>query len=313
MTNLTGSILITGNGTLTRAILRQAERDAWDASFTIFSRSESRLAATKARYPKIRTVIGDVRDADAVSTAIAGHAIVIHTAAMKRIPECEAQPAECFHTNVTGSLNVARACQAHGVKTAIAISTDKACKAVTVYGASKLMMEGIWRAQPQNGTRFIGVRYGNVVASNGSVIPLWRSQHRAGKALTITDQRMTRFWMSPTEAVDLIEKAAKWGGFPGSFLVPKMKALSIPALAEIICPGGRLVETGLRSTEKLHEDLVHTCELAIESTEDYRLVSPGDGVEGKRGELGLSYDSARCPRLAPTDFRAMLTDAEDLE
>lgn len=304
MSVLTGSILITGNGTLTRAILRQAA--TWDASFTIFSRSESRLATTKARYPGIRTIIGDVRDADAVSAAIAGHSVVIHTAAMKRIPECEAQPAECIATNVQGSLNVARACLAHGVKTAIAISTDKACKAVTVYGASKLMMEGIWRAQPEGVTRFVGVRYGNVVASNGSVIPLWREQHRQGKPLTITDQRMTRFWMSPTEAVNTIIEA--WAEPHGEIHIPKMKALTIPALAEIICPGAKLIETGLRSTEKLHEDLVHTCELAHEWADGYLLDTAPAPVS-----LGHAYDSARCPTLTPVEFRAMLLDAEDLE
>lgn len=299
---LTGSVLITGNGTLTRAILRQAQRDMWDARFTVFSRSESRLALLKQRYPHVRTIIGDVRDTEAVSAAVAGHDTVIHGAALKRIPECEAQPAECFATNVQGSQNVARACLAHGVSVAVGISTDKACRAATVYGASKLLLEGIWKAQPHGVTRFVGVRYGNVVASNGSVIPLWRAQHHKGQMLTITDNRMTRFWMSPTEAVRLIERAIDAPS--GLFRVPKMAALSIPALAEIICPGARTTETGLRSTEKLHEDLVHGSEVASEALDHFVLGT---------GSIGYRYDSATCRHLQPAEFRAMLADAEDLE
>lgn len=301
---LNGTILITGNGTLTRAILRQAARDRWDAAFTVFSRSESRLALLKRRYPKVRTIVGDVRDPHAVTAAVAGHETVIHGAAMKRIPECEQQPDECIATNVIGTAHVARACLAHGVQTAALISTDKACKAVTVYGASKLMAEGLWRAMPDAGTRFVGVRYGNVVASNGSVIPVWREQARQGKPLTITDARMTRFWMSPTEAVTLIQDAHERGTH-GAVLIPKMSAMPIPAMADTICPGHRTTEVGLRSTEKLHEDLVHTCEVAAEGINTFRLTANGD--------LGHHYDSATCPTLTAAQFRAMLSDAEDLE
>lgn len=308
---MVGNILITGNGTLTHAILRQSVIERWDARFTVFSRSESRLAATRARYPGVRAIIGDVRDAAAVHAAIAGHDTVIHGAALKRIPECEAHPEECYQTNVAGSLNVVRACVAHGVKTAIAISTDKACRAVTTYGASKLMMEGAWRAQSSRPTRFIGVRYGNVVASNGSVIPLWRQQARENKPLTITDRRMTRFWMSPTDAVRLVDVATNTL-LPGSILIPKMAALTVPALANIICPGAPQQEIGLRSTEKLHEDLVHTNETAVEGMEFYTLTDR-QYYAAERSALGHHYDSATCPTLTPESFRAMLKDAEDLE
>lgn len=299
---LTGNILITGNGTLTRAILRQAKAEAWDATFTIFSRNETRLDATRRRWG-VRTLIGDVRDAQAVSAAIAGHAVVIHGAAMKRIPECEQQPAECVATNVQGSLNVARACQAHGVKLAIGISTDKACRASTAYGASKLMLEAIWRNQPASDTTFVAVRYGNVVASNGSVIPIWREQAQGGKLLSITDTRMTRFWMSPADAVTLIVKAA--AGHNGDVWIPKMGGLPLVRMAEILCPGAKVAETGLRSAEKLHEDLVAQDEPATETAEHFIL--------RKLGTLGHSYDSYRCPHLTPAAFLSMLHDAEDLE
>lgn len=305
---LTGNILITGgSGTLGHAILTKAAREQWDARFTIFARSESRLARMRQRFPNARYLIGDVRDYERLEAAIAGHDVVIHAAAMKRIPECEQAPGECFATNVQGSANVARACITQGVKTAIAISTDKACRAITVYGASKLMMEGIWRGQEEGPTKFVAVRYGNVVASTGSVIPLWREQYKQGKPLTITDRRMTRFWMAPSEAVELIVGAfcAATIGGEGTVLIPKMKALSIPSLADIICPGARLTEIGLRSTEKLHEDLVHTCEAAIETPIAYTLSSSGD--------IDHSYDSARCPTLSKDAFLSMLAEAEELE
>lgn len=300
--SLHGNILITGNGTLTKAILRQARSERWDAAFTVFSRSESRLAQTAARFG-VRTIIGDVRDAAAVHAAVAGHDIVIHTAALKRIPECEQQPLECAQTNTTGTANVARACLAHGVRTAVCISTDKACRASTAYGASKLMGEAIWRAQPAGRTTFVAVRYGNVVASNGSVIPIWRSQWNAGKLLTITDMRMTRFWMAPSEAVALIQAAAE--GQHGDVWIPKMGSLSIARMAEILCPGARLAETGLRSAEKLHEDLVATDEGAVETTTHFVLRTSG--------ATGRTYASNTCPTLTRDAFLTMLRDAEELE
>ena len=302
---LTGNILITGGaGTLGHAIVRQAQTDNWDCTFTIFSRSELRQAQMRAKYPQYRYLLGDVRDDRAVEAAVAGHETVIHAAAMKRLPECEAQPGECYQTNVGGSANVARACALHRVKTAIAISTDKACRSITAYGASKLLMESLWRSQPTDGrTIFTGVRYGNVVASNGSVIPLWRAQHARGEPLSITSQWMTRFWMSPTEAVKLIEVAAE-GQVAGGFWVPKMGALSIDELARIVCPGAETVETGLRSVEKLHEDLL--------SDDEPCMLTPTHMLIGQ-GPTGARYSSATCPRLTADAFRAMLADAEALE
>lgn len=301
---LSGRILITGGaGTLGTALLAQARREAWPAEFTVTGRSELRLAQLHARFPKVRTVIADVRDAEAMRLAVAGHDVVIHAAAMKRIPECEAQPAECYATNVQGSANVARACLLAGVRLAIAISTDKAAGAVTAYGASKLLMESVWRAQPEGETVFTAVRYGNVVASNGSVIPLWRQQAREGRVLTITDTRMTRFWMAPSDAVRLISYAADVGA-PGTIWVPKMGALPVAELARIVCPGAKVAETGLRSTEKLHEDLVMSAEVAQEST-GYFCIG--------RGETGHSYTSHGARRLSADEFGRMLAEAQELE
>ncbi len=302
---LTGDILITGgSGTLGHAILTAARRESWRCTFTIYSRSESRQAAMRTRFPEARYILGDVRDTDRLAGVLAGHDTVIHAAAMKRLPECEAQPSECIKTNIVGTLNVARAAVLAGVETAIFISTDKACKAITTYGASKLTGEGIWRAFAPHG-RFVGVRYGNVVASTGSVIPIWRDQAARGDPLTITDRRCTRFWMAPSDAVKLIERAAELPS--GSIAIPKMSALSIPALADMVAPGTALLETGLRATEKLHEDLVHEDEEAVDLVNGYYWIGGSGGTTGHR------YTSELAPRLTADAFRRMLSEAEELE
>jgi UDP-N-acetylglucosamine 4,6-dehydratase/5-epimerase len=302
-TGLTGAILVTGgSGTLGHAIVRTAEREGWDCSFTIYSRSELRQAQMRARHPRCRYVLGDVRDAGRTAAAIAGHDLVIHAAAMKRIPECEEQPAECYATNVLGSINVVRACIAGGVKRCVGISTDKACRAVTAYGASKLAMEALFQAQPGKPTAFSLVRYGNVVASNGSVIPLWRERAKQGQPILLTDARCTRFWMAPSEAVQLIVHAAHTY-YSGVIVVPKMGALSLVEMAEIIAPGAESHETGLRSLEKIHEDLIHPEETAKEAHGYYWVRQPG-------GILGHSYTSDTAPRLTRDQFLTMLEEAE---
>lgn len=302
---LRGRILITGGaGTLGRALMRESERRGWDAEFTIYSRGELLQAQTRALFPRARYTLGDVRDYDRLAAAVQGHDLVIHAAAMKRIPECEAHPSECLATNVTGSLNVARACAAAGAA-AVAISTDKACRASTLYGASKLAMEGIFReAARRTGLRMTLVRYGNVVASRGSVIPLWRQQHAAGQPLTITDERMTRFWMSEADAVELVAMAA--GAPSGSILVPQMGAMRVVDMASALFPIARMAVIGLRSDEKLHEDLVHEDEPAVEAAGHYLIHSPS-------ATRGHRYTSELAPRLTPEAFLEMLTLAEAAE
>ena len=302
---LSGNILITGgSGTLGHAIVRTAEREGWDCTFTIYSRSELRLAQMRVKHPQCRYVIGDVRDADALVRSIIGHDMVIHAAAMKRIPECEAQPDECYHTNVIGSMHVVRACQLAGVARCVGISTDKACRAVTAYGASKLAMEKLFQAQQDGPTIFTLVRYGNVVASNGSVIPLWRDKAARGEPLPITDKRCTRFWMAPSQAVELVALAAELDA--GELLVPKMGMLSLPQLVHFVAPGAKTIETGLRSCEKLHEDLVHPDELAADHTDGYI-------IGGRDGTLGNRYTSNAVLGLTREQFLSMLAEAESYD
>jgi UDP-N-acetylglucosamine 4,6-dehydratase len=253
----------------------------------------------RVKHPHLRYVIGDVRDAERLTAAIVGHDTVIHAAALKRIPECEAQPTECYWTNVFGSMNVVRACIAGGVERCIGISTDKACRAVTAYGASKLAMEKLFQAQAEAPTIFTCVRYGNVVASNGSVIPLWRDAASRGEPVHITDPEATRFWMPPSAAVELIQLSAM--DIPGSVLVPKMSSLSLCELANIVAPGAKQQTIGWRSVEKRHEDLVAIDEPAVELHRHYRLWA---------AEIpGASYTSDTAPRLTSAQFLAMLEEA----
>jgi UDP-N-acetylglucosamine 4,6-dehydratase len=301
---LSGNILITGgSGTLGHAIVRTAEQGNWSSTFTIYSRSELRQAQMRQKHPHLRYVLGDVRDADRLAAAVAGHDIIIHAAAMKRIPECETNPTECYQTNVIGSMNVVRAAHLAGIKRVIGISTDKACRSITAYGASKLAMEKLFQAQPAGGPIFTLVRYGNVVASNGSVIPIWRKQAAEGKPLTITDPTMTRFWMAESEAVKMVQYAAA-AHYAGSITVPQMSALSIGEMAEIIVPGAPHHVTGLRSAEKIHEDLVHEDEPATDLYWGYVIHS---------GPRGRSYRSDTAPRLTREQFLAMLEEAESYD
>lgn len=298
---ITGNVLITGgSGTLGRAIVRTAEAEGWDARFTIYSRSELRQAEMRGQYGDCRYILGDVRDYERLVAAFAGHDLVIHAAAMKRIPEAELHPTECYATNVTGSANVARAATHAGVARVVGISTDKACRAVTAYGASKLAMEKLFQAQSDTPTRFTLVRYGNVIGSNGSVIPLWRQQLAEGRPLTITSAQMTRFWMTERDAVDMVDRATSEAH--GSIVVPKMRSLAVIDMARYVFGDVEMVETGLRSCEKLHEDLVAPDEHALNRGGVFSL-TPGPGT-------GQTYTSYVAPRIPRDDFLAMLAESE---
>lgn len=296
-----GNVLITGGtGTLGQALVAALQLDAV-ASITVYSRSELLQAQMRQRFPDVHYILGDVRDAERLTAAVGGHQTVIHAAAMKRLPECEAQPSECYQTNVTGSANVIRACLAGGVDRCVAVSTDKACQAISAYGASKLMMEKlVTAAAVTSGCRFTLCRYGNVVASRGSVIPLWRSQVERGDPLTLTDAGMTRFWMSEAQAVETVLLALKLSS--GTILVPKLSALSIFDLAAILHPHHLVEEVGLRSIEKRHEDLIHPDELVTES--------PNWFVIERTGTTGFRYRSDLAPRLSADAFLDMLNQAE---
>lgn len=309
---ITGRILLTGgSGTLGRATLLLARREGWLAKFTVFARSESRLARLKRAFPEVTTVVGDIRDKSSVDRAVSGHDVVLHMAAMKRIPECEQNAPECVQVNVLGTENVLRSCVRASVRDCVVISTDKACQAATVYGASKLLTEGLMTTYAKEFPKvgFHGVRYGNVAASNGSVVQLWEEQSKRGQPLSITSREMTRFWMSPYDAVKLIDYSLKCES--GTICVPKMRALSIELMAHYLYPGQELMEVGLRSNEKLSEDLLHPYE-PVRDTGNLEpfLVST---LAEPRWSVGWSYTSATAPVLDRDELTQMLADAAEVE
>lgn len=261
---LEGNVLVTGGaGFLGRAIIRRATREKWPADFTVYSRDETKQWELKHRYPDVRCVLGDVCDLGRLEALMSGIDYVIHAAAVKYIPEAEFNAEEAIRVNYEGSRAVARAAARAGVQKVVGISTDKACAPLNTYGASKMLMERLFgEANRWADTRFTTVRYGNVIGSTGSVIPLFARQVREHGEITVTDPRMTRFWLSVDEAIALILIAfAEADARPGSTFVGANPAMSIISLADAVWRsegrrGAVAVKTiGIRPGEKLHESL----------------------------------------------------------
>ena len=206
----------------------------------------------------VRYFIGDVRDADRIKRAMEGVDIVVHAAALKQVPACEYNPFEAIKTNIHGAENIIDAAIDVGVKKVVALSTDKAANPVNLYGATKLCAEKIFiqgnAYSGSRGTRFCCVRYGNVIGSRGSVIPLFKEQRKTGK-ITITDDRMTRFWITLNQAVDLVVNALRHSQ-GGEIFIPKIPSMRIVDLAKAIAPECKIDNIGIRPGEKLHEILI---------------------------------------------------------
>ncbi|MDH5545522.1 MAG: UDP-N-acetylglucosamine 4,6-dehydratase (inverting) [Gammaproteobacteria bacterium] len=229
----------------------------------IFSRDELKQSEMAARFPKsefpyIRYFIGDVRDQNRLYRAFDQVDVVIHAAALKQVDTCEYNPFEAIKTNINGSANVIEAALDCNVSTVINLSTDKAANPINLYGASKLCADKMFVAannyRGTKKTRFAVVRYGNVVASRGSVVPLFMRQKQTG-ALTITDPEMTRFWISLDEAVEFVLDCMT-GMEGGEIFVPKIPSVRITDLAHAVAPECELNVVGIRPGEKLHEVMV---------------------------------------------------------
>ncbi|HEY0322891.1 MAG TPA: polysaccharide biosynthesis protein [Pyrinomonadaceae bacterium] len=257
---------------------------------TVFSRDEAKQHEMRLSYQHLRTAtdeviyhnfeqllqfrIGDVRDIHSVSTVLRDADVVFNAAALKQVPSCEYFPFEAVQTNIVGAENIVRAIREHHlpVDTVVGVSTDKACKPVNVMGMTKAVQERIFvRANlDSSNTRFICVRYGNVLASRGSVIPLFHEQIRRGGPVTITTPEMTRFLLSLEQAVDTIF-AALQGGNPGETYIPRVPSARVTDIAEALI-GERPIETkitGIRPGEKVHEILVS-------EEEAHRTIARGD-------------------------------------
>ncbi len=293
-------VLITGGtGSLGKVLLRRLLGGAagTPARITVFSRDEAKQHALRVEYMHRRHAptdeviyrnfadllqfrIGDVRDFHAVAGAVREADVIFNAAALKQVPTCEYFPFEAVETNIRGPENIVRAIRDLGlpVETVIGVSTDKAVKPVNVMGMTKSIQERVFARANLDipDTRFVLVRYGNVLASRGSVIPLFHEQIRAGGPVTITDERMTRFLLSLDEAVDVILAAAA-GANRGETYIPKVPAALMVHVARSLIDG-RAVETaitGIRPGEKLHESLVSDEEAARTITRgDYYVIAP---------------------------------------
>lgn len=327
---MNGSVLLItgGTGSFGGAVLRRL-LNSEVSEIRVFSRDEKKQDDMRKRFsdPKLKFYIGDVRDSRSVAAAMRGVDFVFHAAALKQVPSCEFHPMQAVMTNVMGTENVLEAAIAAGVKRVVCLSTDKAVYPINAMGISKAMMEKVMVATSRNlegmGTVICGTRYGNVMASRGSVIPLFVGQVLAGQPITVTDPGMTRFMMTLEDAVDLVLYAFEHGG-NGDIFVQKAPAATVSVLAHALLDllgktGHPIKEIGTRHGEKLYETLLGREEMAgAEDMGDYFRVPPdardlnyAKFVEvGERrltqSSHGDDYNSHNTTRLDVADMKAML-------
>ncbi len=256
------SILVTGGtGSFGKKFTQMVLEKYQPKKLIIYSRDELKqheMRVNGYNHPSLRYFIGDVRDKERLYRAMRGVDVVVHAAALKQVPACEYNPLEAVKTNVEGASNIIDAALDTGVKKVVALSTDKAVNPVNLYGATKLVAEKLFvqanSYSGHSGTRFCCVRYGNVVGSRGSVIPLFKEQRKNGR-ITLTDERMTRFWITLEQGVLLVTRAIEVM-LGGEVFVPKIPSMRITDLADVIAPGCQRESIGIRPGEKLHEILV---------------------------------------------------------
>ena len=320
------SILITGGtGSFGHRYIKTLLAHYKPARLVVFSRDELKQYEMQQRFDArcMRYFLGDVRDPDRLMQAMRGVDYVIHAAALKQVPAAEYNPMECIKTNVHGAENVIRAAIENGVHKVIALSTDKAANPINLYGATKLASDKLFVAANNmvgaKETRFAVVRYGNVVGSRGSVVPLFERLLREGaKTLPITDARMTRFWISLQQGVDFVlENFVRMRG--GEIFVPKIASVHITDLAEAMAPGVARQVIGIRPGEKLHEIMCPSDDshLTLEFPKHYVIrptirfynvemdyAKDGLGDEGKPVTEGFEYNSGNNERfLTPAEIR----------
>lgn len=272
----------------------------------VFSRDEykqfvmSTMPEFKPYLKKLRFFIGDVRDKERLMRAFENVDIVIHAAALKQVPACEYNPFEAIKTNVLGAQNIIDAAIDRGVKKVVALSTDKACAPINLYGATKLCSDKLFIAGNaycgDKDTRFAVVRYGNVAGSRGSVIPYWQKLVKEGaKELPITDMNMTRFWLKLEQAVEMVLEAIE-NMHGGELYVKKIPSMRMPDLAKAIAPELKTVEVGIRPGEKIHEQMITQADApnTIEFN-DYYIILPQLDFEN------IEYKYPNAKRVAP-DF-----------
>jgi UDP-N-acetylglucosamine 4,6-dehydratase len=279
-------VLITGGtGSFGKAFVRRVLQDHPEVNrLIVYSRDELKQYEMQQEYPReqypnIRFFIGDVRDLPRMQVAMEGVTDVIHAAAMKQVPTSEYNPFECIKTNVMGAQNVISAAIANNVQRVVALSTDKACAPINLYGATKLCSDKMFVAANHiHGSREMSlavVRYGNVMGSRGSVIPFFLKQKPSG-VLTITDSRMTRFNILLSDSVSLVLDALD-NSLGGEIYVPKIPSYRILDVAEAVAPECEHRVVGIRPGEKLHEEMITAVDsLATIETDEHYVIVPQD-------------------------------------
>lgn len=325
------TLLITGGtGSFGNAVLRRMI-DSNIGEIRIFSRDEKKQDDMRKRYAhaKLKFYIGDVRDYQSVLNSVRGVDYIFHAAALKQVPSCEFHPVEAVKTNVLGTENVLEAAVATGVERVVCLSTDKAVYPINAMGISKAMMEKVAVAKSRNSGRTIicATRYGNVMASRGSVIPLFVKQILACQPLTITDPNMTRFMMTLDDAVDLVLYAFEHG-MPGDIFVQKAPAATIETLVEALklmleAPDHPVNVIGTRHGEKLYEVLLSREEMVAASDfgryyrvpPDLRDLNYGKYID--QGEVKISesidYNSHNTDRLDVARMQEVLRNVRFMQ
>lgn len=297
------SVLVTGGtGSFGKMFIKTVLRDYPEVEkIVVFSRDEYKqfvmqnMSEFKPYEDKLRFFIGDVRDKERLYRAFEGIDIVVHAAALKQVPACEYNPFEAVKTNIMGAQNVIDAAIDKGVKSVVALSTDKACAPINLYGATKLCSDKLFIAGNSyvgaRATRFSVVRYGNVAGSRGSVIPFFKKLVAEGaKELPITDMKMTRFWLKLEQAVEMVLEALE-NMQGGELYVKKIPSMKMPDLAKAIAPNLSIKEVGIRPGEKVHEQMI-TKEDARNTLEfdEYYIILP---------EINLENISHKYPKGKP--------------
>lgn len=305
------TLLVTGGtGSFGNKFVEIALKKYNPKTIRVFSRDELKQWEMQKKFQgetRLRYFVGDIRDKERLERAMDGVDIVVHAAALKQVPSCEYNPFEAVKTNIVGAENIINAAIDHNVEKVLAVSTDKAVNPVNLYGATKMCMEKLFVAAnayvgDKRQTRMSCVRYGNVVGSRGSVVPLFKNQRENGE-ITITDERMTRFWLTLEQGVEFVIKGIE-RMHGGEIFVPRIPSTKIGELAEAIAPSCKITYTGIRPGEKLHECLL-TSDEARHAFEypDYFVVEPehpwwgashgtnGTTVKGKPLPEGFSYTS----------------------
>ena len=315
------SVLITGGtGSFGKKFVETILRDYPNVKkIVIYSRDELKQFELKQKYPEkdyhqLRFFIGDVRDGERLKRACEGIDVIIHAAAIKQVDTAEYNPDECIKTNVHGAQNVINAALQTGVKHVAALSTDKACAPINLYGATKLTSDKLFTAanniSGSKDIRFSVVRYGNVMGSRGSVIPFFINKRDSGvKELPITDMRMTRFNISLQAGVDLVMFAIGHH-LGGEIFIPKIPSYHIVDVAKAIAPNLPQVEVGIRPGEKLHEEMI-TATDAMNTIDlgRYYAILPSVSFKHQREEY-LEHHQAK---LVPEGFHYSSDQNEEWE